>query len=52
MVAGLANGVRTGASMGARDGIQVEMILFAGDVDCVISVSASLLVSDLKKRTV
>lgn len=38
--------------IGERDGTQVEMILFAGAVYFVISLSASLLVSYLKKRTV
>ena len=44
---------RTASSIGERDGTQVEMILFAGLVYFVISISASTLVSYLKrKRTV
>ncbi|MCE4202963.1 amino acid ABC transporter permease, partial [Escherichia coli] len=35
-----------------RDGTQVEMVRVAGAVYFVISLSASLLVSWLKKRTV
>ena len=43
---------RTASTIGERDGTQVEMVLFAGAVYFVISLSASLLVSWLKKRTV
>lgn len=42
---------RTASTIGERDGTQVEMILFAGFVYFVISLSASLLVSYLKRRT-
>ncbi len=41
---------RTASTIGERDGTQVEMILFAGAVYFVISLSASLLVSYLKKK--
>ena len=51
-VLSLADFFRTASTIGERDGTQVEMILFAGGVYFVISLSASLLVSWLKKRTV
>lgn len=51
-VISLADFFRTASTIGERDGTQVEMILFAGLVYFVISLSASLLVSYLKKRTV
>ncbi|MFS2223615.1 glutamate/aspartate ABC transporter permease GltK [Pantoea sp. B65] len=51
-VLSLADFFRTASSIGERDGTQVEMILFAGLVYFVISISASMLVSYLKKRTV
>lgn len=51
-VLSLADFFRTATNIGERDGTQVEMILFAGFVYFVISLSASLLVSYLKKRTV
>ena len=51
-VLSLADFFRTASTIGERDGTQVEMILFAGFVYFVISLSASLLVSYLKKRTV
>ncbi|QWA13843.1 glutamate/aspartate ABC transporter permease GltK [Sodalis ligni] len=51
-VLSLADFFRTATSVGERDGTQVEMILFAGAVYFVISLSASLLVNYLKKRTV
>ncbi len=51
-VLSLADFFRTASSVGERDGTQVEMILFAGAVYFVISLSASLLVNYLKKRTV
>ncbi|WP_313159382.1 ABC transporter permease subunit, partial [Mixta calida] len=52
-VLSLADFFRTASSIGERDGTQVEMILFAGLVYFVISISASTLVSYLKrKRTV
>ena len=51
-VLSLADFFRTASTIGERDGTQVEMILFAGAVYFVISLSASLLVSWLKKRTV
>jgi len=51
-VLSLADFFRTASTIGERDGTQVEMILFAGLVYFVISLSASLLVSYLKKRTV
>ncbi|MDO1871415.1 amino acid ABC transporter permease, partial [Escherichia coli] len=38
------------STVGERDGSQVEMILFAGFVYFVISLSSSLLVSYLKRR--
>jgi glutamate/aspartate transport system permease protein len=50
-VLSLADFFRTATNIGERDGTQVEMILFAGFVYFVISLSASLLVSFLKKRT-
>lgn len=51
-VLSLADFFRTATSVGERDGTQVEMVLFAGVVYFVISLSASLLVNYLKKRTV
>ena len=51
-VLSLADFFRTASTIGERDGTQVEMVLFAGAVYFVISLSASLLVSWLKKRTV
>ncbi len=51
-VLSLADFFRTASTIGERDGTQVEMVLFAGGVYFVISLSASLLVSWLKKRTV
>lgn len=51
-VISLADFFRTASTIGERDGTQIEMILFAGAVYFVISLSASLLVSYLKKRTV
>ena len=51
-VLSLADFFRTASTIGERDGTCVEMILFAGGVYFVISLSASLLVSWLKKRTV
>jgi hypothetical protein len=52
-VLSLADFFRTASTIGERDGTQVEMVLFAGLVYFVISLSASLLVSYLKrKRTV
>lgn len=51
-VLSLADFFRTASTIGERDGTRVEMILFAGGVYFVISLSASLLVSWLKKRTV
>lgn len=49
-VLSLADFFRTASTIGERDGTQVEMILFAGFVYFVISLSASLLVSYLKKK--
>lgn len=51
-VLSLADFFRTASSIGERDGTQVEMVLFAGVVYFVISLSASMLVNYLKKRTV
>lgn len=51
-VLSLADFFRTASSIGERDGTQVEMVLFAGLVYFVISLSASTLVNYLKKRTV
>ena len=52
-VLSLADFFRTASTIGERDGTQVEMVLFAGLVYFAISLSASLLVSYLKrKRTV
>lgn len=52
-VLSLADFFRTASTIGERDGTQVEMILFAGLVYFIISLSASLLVGYLKrKRTV
>lgn len=50
-VLSLADFFRTASTIGERDGTS-QMILFAGGVYFVISLSASLLVSWLKKRTV
>lgn len=49
-VLSLADFFRTASTIGERDGTQVEMILFAGFVYFVISLSASLLVSYLIKK--
>ncbi len=49
-VLSLADFFRTASTIGERDGTQVEMILFAGLVYFVISLSISLLVSYMKKR--
>ncbi len=49
-VLSLADFFRTASTIGDRDGTQVEMILFAGLVYFVISLSISLLVSYMKKR--
>ncbi|EGE6737691.1 glutamate/aspartate ABC transporter permease GltK [Escherichia coli] len=51
-VLSLADFFRTASTIGERDGTQVEMILFAGFVYFVISLSASLLVSYLKRSEV
>ncbi|ACS84906.1 glutamate/aspartate ABC transporter permease GltK [Musicola paradisiaca] len=51
-VLSLADFFRTASTIGERDGTQVEMILFAGAVYFVISISASMLVNYLKRRTV
>ncbi|MEA9392269.1 glutamate/aspartate ABC transporter permease GltK [Acerihabitans sp. TG2] len=51
-VLSLADFFRAASTVGERDGTQVEMILFAGAVYFVMSLSASLLVNYLKKRTV
>lgn len=51
-VLSLADFFRTASMIGERDGTQIEMILFAGFVYFIISISASMLVSYLKKRTV
>ncbi|WJV63780.1 glutamate/aspartate ABC transporter permease GltK [Pectobacteriaceae bacterium CE70] len=51
-VLSLADFFRTASTIGERDGTQVEMILFAGFVYFIISISASMLVNYLKKRTV
>ncbi|XBS71839.1 glutamate/aspartate ABC transporter permease GltK [Acerihabitans sp. KWT182] len=51
-VLSLADFFRTATSVGERDGTEVEMVLFAGAVYFVISLSASALVNYLKKRTV
>ncbi|QZN96981.1 glutamate/aspartate ABC transporter permease GltK [Symbiopectobacterium purcellii] len=51
-VLSLADFFRTASTIGERDGTQVEMVLFAGLVYFVISISASMLVSYLKRRTV
>lgn len=50
-VLSLADFFRAATTIGERDGTQVEMILFAGGVYFIISLSASLLVGWLKKRT-
>lgn len=49
-VLSLADFFRTASTIGERDGTQVEMILFAGLVYFVISVSFSLLVTAMKKK--
>lgn len=49
-VLSLADFFRISYVIGSRDGTQVEMILFAGAVYFVISLSASLLVNYLKKK--
>jgi len=51
-VLGLADFFRSASNIGDRDGTLVEMVLFAGAIYFVISLSASLLVRYLKKRTV
>lgn len=51
-VLSLADFFRNASIIGERDGTQVEMVLFAGLVYFVISISASMLVSYLKRRTV
>ncbi|MFW8236812.1 amino acid ABC transporter permease, partial [Klebsiella pneumoniae] len=51
-VLGLADFFRSASNIGDRDGTLVEMVLFAGFIYFVISLSASLLVRYLKKRTV
>ncbi|MGM3161198.1 glutamate/aspartate ABC transporter permease GltK [Dickeya undicola] len=51
-VLSLADFFRTASTIGERDGTQVEMILFAGFVYFIISLSASMLVNYLKRRTV
>nr|WP_113864668.1 glutamate/aspartate ABC transporter permease GltK [Brenneria salicis]NMN92238.1 L-glutamate ABC transporter membrane protein /L-aspartate ABC transporter membrane protein [Brenneria salicis ATCC 15712 = DSM 30166]RBP67574.1 L-glutamate ABC transporter membrane protein /L-aspartate ABC transporter membrane protein [Brenneria salicis ATCC 15712 = DSM 30166]RLM32439.1 amino acid ABC transporter permease [Brenneria salicis ATCC 15712 = DSM 30166] len=51
-VLSLADFFRTASTIGERDGTQVEMILFAGLIYFIFSISASMLVSYLKKRTV
>ncbi|NKI73604.1 glutamate/aspartate ABC transporter permease GltK [Dickeya sp. CFBP 2040] len=51
-VLSLADFFRTASTIGERDGTQVEMILFAGFVYFAISLSASMLVNYLKRRTV
>lgn len=51
-VLSLADFFRTASTIGERDGTQVEMILFAGFIYFIFSISASMLVSYLKKRTV
>src|SRR5476649_1598744 len=51
-VLGLADFFRSASNIGDRDGTLVEMVLFAGLIYFVISLSASLLVRYLKKRTV
>lgn len=50
-VLSLADFFRTASTIGERDGTQLEMILFAGAVYFIISLSASLLVGHLKKRS-
>lgn len=49
-VLSLSDFFRISYVIGSRDGTQVEMILFAGAVYFVISLSASLLVNYLKKK--
>ncbi|TCV08862.1 L-glutamate ABC transporter membrane protein /L-aspartate ABC transporter membrane protein [Samsonia erythrinae] len=51
-VLSLADFFRTASTIGERDGTQVEMILFAGFIYFIFSITASMLVSYLKKRTV
>ncbi|SLM63871.1 MULTISPECIES: glutamate/aspartate ABC transporter permease GltK [Dickeya] len=51
-VLSLADFFRTATTIGERDGTQIEMILFAGVVYFAISLSASMLVNYLKRRTV
>ncbi|KML68652.1 glutamate/aspartate ABC transporter permease GltK [Pectobacterium peruviense] len=51
-VLSLADFFRTASTIGERDGTQVEMILFAGFIYFLFSITASMLVSYLKKRTV
>lgn len=51
-VLGLADFFRSASNIGDRDGTLVEMVLFAGLIYFIISLSASLLVRYLKKRTV
>ncbi|ULS50479.1 glutamate/aspartate ABC transporter permease GltK [Pectobacterium carotovorum] len=49
-VLSLADFFRTASTIGERDGTQVEMILFAGFIYFLFSITASMLVSYLKKR--
>lgn len=49
-VLSLADFFRTATTIGERDGTQIEMILFAGAVYFIISISASILVSYLKRK--
>lgn len=51
-VLSLTDFFRTATNIGERDGIQVEMVLFAGLVYFIVSFGASMLVNYLKKRTV
>lgn len=50
-VIGLADFFRSATNVGKTSGTEVEMVLFAGFVYFVICLSASLLVTYLKKRT-
>lgn len=49
-VLGLADLFRTADNIGINSGTEIEMVLFAGAIYFVISLSASLLVSHLKKK--
>lgn len=50
-IIGVADFFRSASNIGKTSGTEVEMVLFAGFVYFVICLSASLLVTYMKKRT-